>query len=680
MSEQIYNPELKGNEIDHSKVVNQNAEKPTIYGNVPSYQVSGLGEYKRDAEVNMADVVYGLDELNYQRADLQTGAELTGKFFANLASEAVIETLKVPGYLFELGEFVANGFEAEDGFNNEYLDKLNSFKEPTQFDIYKTQSAESGSIWEKLSDPTFIASQGQTVGTTLSLMVPGIAVAGLTGRAVAGLGKAAQIGLSGAAAGLFSRGIESAMEGNSIYNEYLQDENRLNEIRSEEFEKRKNELSELKSKYDNLNSVVYNPGSKDETYNLNNAIRNGQIIEIESRINGIREEIEESSKNRLNDEASRASTLGFSANMALAPLDMLEYALLLKPFSSIKKGIDAISKTKVAKIIGGAVAQPAMEAAEEGTQFTISEEAIGAASGKHDFFNNGFSDRLSNYIEDPEFHESVALGGAMGLLFSGAGPLARNAYNRISKKVSKLKDDKVLKDKDKVADIVKSGKNEIVSRALINSDDTYDYLEREKVRIKQFSDSEIEKAETEEEKSEIKSNYDSIISDLDEIRKIDESLKSDEVFIDNPNARKQYVLAKYDYKKNLDKKNEAKAKFEEEFNSIDINSDFSNINLKEGASISEVEEITSNLLKENISLTSYENVRSEISKIKSKNSELKSKAEKTIDESIKHTKNRIESLESQLNEKVNNHNEALPVVPNMESMVNNMTKFNKAKY
>jgi hypothetical protein len=97
MSEQIYNPELKGNEIDHSKVVNQNAEKPTIYGNVPSYQVSGLGEYKRDAEVNMADVVYGLDELNYQRADLQTGAELTGKFFANLASEAVIETLKVPG-------------------------------------------------------------------------------------------------------------------------------------------------------------------------------------------------------------------------------------------------------------------------------------------------------------------------------------------------------------------------------------------------------------------------------------------------------------------------------------------------------------------------------------------------------------------------------------------------------
>ena len=73
--------------------------------------------------------------------------------------------------------------QAQEGFDNVLSKYFREAKEKVQeewFPIYRRKIF-SDSLWERLGDPTWLASQGKTLGTTMSLMLPSLAVAYATG-------------------------------------------------------------------------------------------------------------------------------------------------------------------------------------------------------------------------------------------------------------------------------------------------------------------------------------------------------------------------------------------------------------------------------------------------------------------------------------------------------------------
>lgn len=126
---------------------------------------------------------------------------------------------------------------------------------------------------------------------------------------------------------------------------------------------------------------------------------------------------EEQIKLRAGDAASKT----WNTNWVFALQDFMQYNTLLKGFNSLSKG-------KVGKSILEIGKQVASEAAEEAGQFITSEEALRTAlEDDADYFGAGFSQRLGNYLKDPEFQASALLGAVGGGVFSAAGALGRKA-------------------------------------------------------------------------------------------------------------------------------------------------------------------------------------------------------------------------------------------------------------
>jgi len=128
-------------------------------------------------------------DIREERAKRQSTGDRMGNFLGQLTLEATLGTVESVGYLADMVDWEGATDEAKDGFDNTWSKVTREFKEELQedwFPIHKTEAAESGSLWEKMGEGSFWASQGKTVGTTLSLMVPSMGVAkGAAGIATA---------------------------------------------------------------------------------------------------------------------------------------------------------------------------------------------------------------------------------------------------------------------------------------------------------------------------------------------------------------------------------------------------------------------------------------------------------------------------------------------------------------
>lgn len=351
------------------------------------------------------DPVYG--NLNERRAQAQSGWNLLGKAIGQGLTEATLGSLEGIGYVLDFEELFNADKQSTEGFDNWFSQGIREAKEYIQeeaFPVYQTQRAAEGSLWERMGDGTFWASQGKTIGTTLSLLLPSAGVARVAGLA----GKAARIGtagteiLQGTTAAMFSRKAESAMEANQVFQQEHQ-----------------KYLSE---------------GLSDQ----------------EARI-----------------KAGESAATVFKANAAMLPMDMLQYTMLLKSFKGLKVGLDEFNTTKTGKIISG-LTQMGSEAAEEAYQFVAQEEAVRKVRDGITPFGEDFGNRLAEYIEDPEFQTSAFLGGLMGGVFGAVGPVARKIAavndNILAKKLSSTN----LGDVDSFNKIDNQLQGRIITKALVS--------------------------------------------------------------------------------------------------------------------------------------------------------------------------------------------------------------------
>lgn len=119
------------------------------------------------------------------------------------------------------------------------------------------------------------------------------------------------------------------------------------------------------------------------------------------------------------ERAGKAASQTWNTNWVFAAQDLLQYSGMLKGFQSAAKG-------KIGRSIGEFFSSTVTEGAEEAGQFIVSEEAKQAAlDANSGYFSKGFSRRLSDYVNDPEFKSSVLLGAVGGAVFSTAAPLGR---------------------------------------------------------------------------------------------------------------------------------------------------------------------------------------------------------------------------------------------------------------
>ncbi len=119
---------------------------------------------------------------------------------------------------------------------------------------------------------------------------------------------------------------------------------------------------------------------------------------------------EEASK-RAGDAAAKV----YNTNWVFALQDFAQFAAISKGFGSVAKGKKGLGFGELLKQMAG-------EGAEEAGQYVVSEEGKRTAAGANvDYFGDGFTKRLSDYIHDDEFKTSTLLGAVGGGLFHGVG-------------------------------------------------------------------------------------------------------------------------------------------------------------------------------------------------------------------------------------------------------------------
>lgn len=427
-----------------------------------------------DEELTSYDIDNDIPEA---RAQAQSTIGLTGKFIGQLGTEALLGMGEAVGYALDFEELANFDNQSREGFDNEFSKFFREAKEHVQdeyFPIYQTRQAQEGDFSDRLSDGTWWASQGKTIGTTIALMGPALAV----GYATGGVGGAM---VGSMASAMFSRKAESAMEANGVF--------------QQEYKKHINEGK-----------------SDDDAKKL----------------------------------AGQSAATTFKGNLAMLPLDFMQYATLMKPIGQFAKSLSAAKATNIGKTAAFGF-NVTSEGAEEGYQNIVQNEAIKQTRDGIDAFGSGFGDRLAEYIKDPEFQTSVFMGGVTGGLFDVIGKVSEKVKDKIEvNSVSKLIAAN-LGDTDTFNKI----DNKIEADLLVRSINT-NQMENLKTSISSF----IEEIDSNQSldgntKSQMKSKASKLLENAEYIQSADEDLKkSKPEYMINPNVRKQYVLDKYEDKKN----------------------------------------------------------------------------------------------------------------------------------
>jgi hypothetical protein len=320
---------------------------------------------------------------------------LIGKGAVRGVSAITAGTLESLGYLVNpntyralFGEEIVGDFENQFSKTfRELKESMNDLTDP----IYRTMQSKSDSLWDAMFDATFWAGNAESIATTLSLMIPGIAAAkgfSTIGKGLGKLGMKLGATAKGAAntaritanvgAGLTSRIMESGMEAKEAYDSFI-------------------EAHKLDDKYVN-----------DEA--------------------------------QLRLDAGKAASITMQANMPLFLLDAFQFDSILSGFASFKNANSRLKR--IANSLSDYGMNAVSEGLEEGTQYVIQKEAEFSALSDPELkkmLGESFSERWDKYTDDIEFKTSILLGAAGGGLFRAAGPTLNKIYTKALDRLNKYR-------------------------------------------------------------------------------------------------------------------------------------------------------------------------------------------------------------------------------------------------
>lgn len=320
---------------------------------------------------------------------------LIGKGAVRGVSAITAGTLESLGYLVNpntyralFGEEIVGDFENQfSKIFRELKESMNDLTDP----IYRTMQSKSDSLWEAMFDATFWAGNAESIATTLSLMIPGIAAAkgfSIVGKGLGKLGMKLGATAAGAArtaritanvgAGLTSRIMESSMEAKEAYDSFI-------------------EAHKLDDKYVN-----------DEA--------------------------------QLRLDAGKAASTTMLANMPLFLIDAFQFDSILSGFASFKNANSRLKR--IANSLSDYGMNAVSEGLEEGTQHVIQKEAEFSALSDPELkkmLGESFSERWDKYTDDIEFKTSILLGAAGGGLFRAAGPTLNKIYTKALDRLNKYR-------------------------------------------------------------------------------------------------------------------------------------------------------------------------------------------------------------------------------------------------
>lgn len=320
---------------------------------------------------------------------------LIGKGAVRGVSAITAGTLESLGYLVNPNTYRALfGKEIVGDFENQFSKTFRELKESMNDltdPIYRTMQSKSDSLWEAMFDATFWAGNAESIATTLSLMIPGIAaVKGFStiGKGLGKLGMKLGATAKGAAntaritanvgAGLTSRIMESGMEAKEAYDSFI-------------------EAHKLDDKYVN-----------DEA--------------------------------QLRLDAGKAASITMQANMPLFLIDAFQFDSILSGFASFKNANSRLKR--IANSLSDYGMNAVSEGLEEGTQYVIQKEAEFSALSDPELkkmLGESFSERWDKYTDDIEFKTSILLGAAGGGLFRAAGPTLNKIYTKALDRLNKYR-------------------------------------------------------------------------------------------------------------------------------------------------------------------------------------------------------------------------------------------------
>ena len=320
---------------------------------------------------------------------------LIGKGAVRGVSAITAGTLESLGYLVNpntyralFGEEIVGDFENQFSKTfRELKESMNDLTDP----IYRTMQSKSDSLWEAMFDATFWAGNAESIATTLSLMIPGIAAAkgfSTIGKGLGKLGMKLGATAKGAAntaritanvgAGLTSRIMESGMEAKEAYDSFI-------------------EAHKLDDKYVN-----------DEA--------------------------------QLRLDAGKAASITMQANMPLFLIDAFQFDSILSGFASFKNANSRLKR--IANSLSDYGMNAVSEGLEEGIQYVIQKEAEFSALSDPELkkmLGESFSERWDKYTDDIEFKTSILLGAAGGGLFRAAGPTLNKIYTKALDRLNKYR-------------------------------------------------------------------------------------------------------------------------------------------------------------------------------------------------------------------------------------------------
>lgn len=308
--------------------------------------------------------VYPDQDINEQRAQLQSKGAKIGSGVVNAVSQTALDVVKDTSYLLDFRNLTDFQNQADNGFSNFMADAMTKTEESLKLPVYRTKASEGFSPtsagWWGDNIPSILSTVSMAIpaeGAVMGLSKLGKLLGGEkviqaieTATGVAGIGDK----LGGFTGAVLSRHMESLMEGGQTYQ-------------------------------DTYDAAMKKPGMTTE-----------QAKKI----------------------AGEAAADNYKMNWVNLATDLPQYMLLHKTFSKSLQDLK-FSTAEVAKTIFS-------ESAEEGYQFITNEEAKRAAlikNGVNTDDNTTLTDRLANYAKDGEFWTSVFLGGLGGGVFAAGGSL-----------------------------------------------------------------------------------------------------------------------------------------------------------------------------------------------------------------------------------------------------------------
>ena len=355
--------------------------------NVKSAPMGGTVEGFNEVDFSELDRDIAPDQnIEAQLAQTQSGWELFGKAAARSAAEIGFGTLEGFSYLLDWEQAADYAAGDEQEFSNWFADLMKQGKEAVReaTPIYQTESAQEGFA---PFDSTWWASNADSIVSTISMMVP--AYGAVKGLSLAGKGVRALMGASKAA-----KAAKTVKKGSEL----IQDINKV--LGSNKLQ---NVLSGVSQA--TVSRYMENTMEAAETYQSTLQELVGQGMS------------EEDAKTK----AGEAARTSWGANWVNLAFDVAQYMTLTKGPSIANFANKELRKGLLAKA-GDYLGGMAQEAAEEGIQFVVAEEAKRSAVGNKPFLDlKGFGARMSDYLSDPEMQSAMFLGAFGGGLFQAVG-------------------------------------------------------------------------------------------------------------------------------------------------------------------------------------------------------------------------------------------------------------------